>query len=328
MKLLYDKDASLDVLQGKTIAIIGYGSQAEAQSACLRDSGVNVIIGLREDGASWNKALAAGYKVMPIAEAVKQGDIVHILIPDEVQGDVFTAEIGPHLAAGKTLSFSHGFAIVFDQVKAPEGVDVIMVAPKSPGTEVRRTFEEGFGVPGLVAVEQDLSGKALQVALAMAKAEGLTRAGVFETSFADEAKEDLFGEQAVLCGGLVYLMKAGFEVLTEAGYAPEIAYFETVHEIKLIVDLIYKGGVDLMSQVVSNTAEWGMYETGPRVIGPEVKERMKKVLEEIDNGTFAKNWIQEVKNGSKVLKQKREELKAHEVEKTGQAIRKLFQTKK
>ena len=324
MRLITDNEVTLDVLKNSKIAIIGFGSQAQAQSACLRDSGVDIIIGLRPDGESWNKATAQGFDVCTITDAVQRGDIIHLLIPDEVQGKVFSSTISPYLRKGQTLSFSHGFAITYGQIKTPEKVDVIMVAPKGPGTEVRKTFSRGFGVPGLIAVKQDISGKAQETALAMAKAMGLTRAGVFQTGFEDEAREDLFGEQAVLCGGLVYLMRAGFEVLVEAGYAPEIAYFETVHELKLIVDLIYKGGIGHMSRVISNTAEWGMYVSGRKIIGPEVKDRMKELLKDIETGVFAKSWIRESRSGGKLLQEKRKEQSSHLLEKIGGEIRKLF----
>jgi ketol-acid reductoisomerase len=327
MKLYTDKDVSMDAVKNKKVAIIGFGSQGQAQAACLRDSDVEVIIGVRPEGGSWKKGSAQGFDVRSIPEAVQTGDIVHLLIPDEVQGEVFAASVAPYLRKGQTLSFSHGFSVAFRQIEVPEGIDVIMVAPKGPGTQVRKTYSEGFGVPGLIAVKRNVSGNAENRALAMAKAMGLTRAGVFRTSFEDEAKEDLFGEQAVLCGGLVHLMLAGFEVLTEAGYAPEIAYFETVHEMKLIVDLIYKGGINLMSQVISNTAEWGMHVSGSRIIGPEVKERMKEVLKDIDSGLFAKNWMNEVKSGASLLQQRREQLDSHLLEKTGGEIRALFSSR-
>jgi len=326
MKILHDSDADLGVLEGKTVAVIGYGSQGSAQAQCLRDSGVNVIIGSIKD-ASYDKAVEDGFEVMPIAEAAKRGDIIHILLPDEVHGPVYENDIKDQLEPGNALCCSHGFNIVYKQIVPPEYVDVIMVAPKSPATEERKAYLEGFGVPGLVAVKQDYTGKARDIALAMAKAMGFTRAGVLECTFEEETYEDLFGEQTVLCGGCVELMKAGFEVLTEAGYPPEMAYFECVHELKLIVDLIYQGGIQYMNAVISNTAEWGEYTVGPKIIDEGVKERMRQALKEIEDGSFAKKWIEESRNGAPNLLRMREELGNHPIEVVGRRIRSMFERK-
>ncbi len=326
MHILHDNDADLSVLNGKTIAVIGYGSQGRAQALCMRDSGLNVIIGIRP-GKSFDAAVQDGFKVLSVTEAAREADIIHILLPDEMHGPVYREEIAPEVKPGKTLSFSHGFSIVFKEIVPPAGVDVIMVAPKSPGTEERKRFVEGFGVPGLISAKVDASGKAREVALAIAKAEGLTRAGVLECTMEQETYEDLFGEQNVICGGVVDLMKYGFEVLIEAGYPPEMAYFECVHEMKLIVDLIYEGGIQKMNSVISNTAEWGEYVTGAYVITPDVKQRMKEALEKIENGTFAREWIAEARAGAPNLKAKREALGTHPVEITGARIRSLFERK-
>jgi ketol-acid reductoisomerase len=324
MEILHDKDADLGVLQGKTIAVIGYGSQGSAQALCLRDSGVNVIIGSIKD-ESYDKAVEDGFEVLPIAEAAEKGDVIHILLPDEYHGPVYAKDIAPHMKAGKALSCSHGFNIVYKQILPPEDVDVIMVAPKSPATEERKAYLDGFGVPGLVAVKQDASGNARDIALAMAKAMGFTRAGCLECTFEQETYEDLFGEQCVLCGGCVDLVKTGFEVLVEAGYPPEMAYFECLHELKLIVDLMFEGGIQKMNAVISNTAEWGEYTTGPKIITPETKERMREALKAIEDGSFAKAWLEESRGGCKTLLRKREELGNHEVEKVGREIRSLFE---
>ena len=326
MTILHDNDADLSVLNGKTIAVIGYGSQGRAQALCMRDSGLNVIIGIRP-GKSFDAAVQDGFKVLSVTEAAREADIIHILLPDEMHGPVYRDEIEAEVKPGKTLSFSHGFSIVFKEIVPPAGVDVIMVAPKSPGTEERKRFVEGFGVPGLISAKVNASGQAREVALAIAKAEGLTRAGVLECTMEQETYEDLFGEQNVICGGVVDLMKYGFEVLIEAGYPPEMAYFECVHEMKLIVDLIYEGGIQKMNAVISNTAEWGEYVTGAYVITPDVKQRMKEALEKIENGTFAREWIAEARAGAPNLKAKREALGSHPVEITGARIRSLFERK-
>lgn len=324
VNVITDEQVSKDVLNGKTVAVIGYGAQGRAQAMCMNDSGVDVVVGVRKDGASWSKVKEDGLKVMSIKEAAEWADIIHILIPDECQAEVYEAEIKDSLSEGKTISFSHGFSIVFKRIVPPENVNVIMVAPKAPGTEERKRFKEGFGVPGLVAVKQDVSGNSKTIAVAMAKAMGFTRAGVLECTFEQETYEDLFGEQTVLCGGLVELMKSGFETLVEAGYPPEMAYFECVHEMKLIVDLVYEGGIKRMAEVISNTAEYGMWSTGNKIIGPEVKERMKEALKRIENGEFAEEWMNEYKSGMKKLIEAREKIAQHQIEKTGNEIRSLF----
>ena len=292
MEKYYEADADIGVLKGKRIAVIGYGSQGRGQSLNLKDSGLDVVIGLRK-GKSWDAASKDGMKVMTVAEAVKKADIIQILLPDESQGAVFRAEILPHLTANKCLMFSHGFNIHFGQIVPPSTVDVIMVAPKGPGFMVRRQYEEGKGVPALIAIHQDHSGNAHKIALAYAKGIGATRAVVLETSFREETETDLFGEQAVLCGGITSLIKAGFETLVDAGYAPEMAYLEVLHETKLIVDLIYEGGLTNMRKYVSNTAQYGDLTRGPRVIGEESYIAMGEILEEIQDGTFAREWMLE-----------------------------------
>lgn len=326
VKILHDKDADLSVLNGKTVAVVGYGSQGSAQALCMRDSGVNVIIGSIKD-TSYDKATAEGFKVMSISDAAEKADIIHILLPDEFHGPVYHNDIKKHLKAGKVLSCSHGFNIVYKEIVPPANVDVIMVAPKSPATEERKAFLAGFGVPGLIAVNQNPSGKARDIALAMAKAMGFTRAGCLECTFEQETYEDLFGEQNVLCGGLVDLIKAGFEVLIEAGYPPEMAYFECVHEVKLIVDLIFEGGIQKMNAVISNTAEWGEYYNGPKIITPDVKERMKASLKAVEDGSFAKIWLEESRKGAPNLLAKRKALGEHPVEIVGKKIRDMFERK-
>ena len=325
MAIMHEKDADLSVLNGRTVAVIGYGSQGKAQAMCLRDSGVKVILGLRPTGKSFAEAQRDGFQVFPIAEAAKKADIIHILLPDENHGPVYAAEIKDQMAPGKTLSCSHGFNFVYKEIVPPKDVDVIMIAPKSPGSEVRKRFVEGFGVPGLIAVMQDYTGKARATAMAIAKAEGLTRAGVLECTMEQETYEDLFGEQTVLCGGMVDLMKYGFETLIEAGYPPEMAYFECVHEVKLIVDLIYEGGIQKMNSFISNTAEWGEYSTGPKIITPAVKDNMRKALQDIESGKFAKEWMAEARSGAKNLLAKRAALAEHPVDVVGKKIRSMFE---
>ncbi|MFC1769363.1 ketol-acid reductoisomerase [Nanoarchaeota archaeon] len=321
------QEGDVKAIEDKTVAVIGYGAQGRAQALCMKDSGVNVIVGLREGGSSWNKVKEDGLEVHTVSEASKRADIIHILIPDEVQGDVYESEIKEHVTEGKTLSWSHGFNIVFKRIVPPENVDVIMVAPKAPGTEERKRYVEGFGVPGLISVRQDVSGKARDTALAMAAACGFTRAGVLDCTFEQETYEDLFGEQAVLCGGLAGLIKAGFETLVDAGYPPEMAYFECLHEMKLIVDLIYEGGIANMWDVVSNTAEYGGRTRADKIITEEVKNNMKTILKDVESGKFAEEWIAEYKNGLPNLKKLREEEEKHPIETTGKEIRALFKKK-
>jgi ketol-acid reductoisomerase len=292
MKKFYESDADLNVLSGKKVAVIGYGSQGRGQALNLKDSGVDVIIGLRP-GKSWNSASEEGFSVYPVPEAVKAADVVQVLVPDEMQGALYRGEIMPHLAENKCLMFSHGFNIHFGQIVPPPTVDVVMVAPKGPGHMVRRQYEEGKGVPALIAVHQNYTGHAHEIALAYAKGIGATRAVVLETTFREETETDLFGEQAVLCGGITSLIKAGFETLVDAGYAPEMAYLEVLHETKLIVDLIYEGGFTKMRSAISNTAQYGDLTRGPRVIGAETYVAMQEILREIQDGEFAREWMLE-----------------------------------
>ncbi len=327
MEIIHDSAASLEPLTGKTIAIMGFGAQGRNQALCLRDSGVHVIIGVRQ-GKSFTAAQEDGFEVMSVKDAAEKADIIQILLPDEKHGEVYENEIKPGLKAGNALCCSHGFAYTFNTINPPKDVDVIMVAPKSPGTEVRRRFVEGFGVPGLIAVHQNATGKARDLALAIAKGEGLTKAGVLECTMQQETYEDLFGEQNVLCGGIVDLMECGFETLIEAGYPPEMAYFECIHEAKLIVDLIYEGGIQKMNQVISNTAEWGEYSNGPFILPHEqMKALMKESLRRIESGEFAAKWLAEAKNGAPTLNAKREALAEHPAEITGKRIRSLFERK-
>lgn len=323
-KIYYDQDADLNLLKGKTIAVIGYGSQGHAQAQNLRDSGLNVIVGLRPTSPTCKKAEADGLKVMAVPEAAKAADVIQILLPDELQAGIYQEQIEPYLEPGNAIMFSHGFSIHFGQIVPPPEVDVFMVAPKGPGHIVRRMYQEGKGVPCLVAVHQDYTGKAKEIGLAYAKGIGGARAGVFETTFKEETETDLFGEQAVLCGGVTELMKAGFETLVEAGYAPEMAYFECLHEMKLIVDLINEGGFNLMRYSISNTAEYGDYITGPRIITEETRKEMKKVLSEIQNGEFAKRWILENKAGRPAFNAMKKKESEHQVEKVGAELRKMM----
>lgn len=320
-KMYYDSDASLELLQGKTIAVMGYGSQGHAQAQNLKDSGLNVVVGLRADSRRWKQAEAAGLKVATVAEAAAQADVIQILLPDERQAAVYENDIKPNLTAGKCLIFSHGFNIHYGQIVPPADVDVFMVAPKSPGHLVRRTYEEGAGVPGLIAVHQDASGRAYDLALAYAKGIGCTRAGVLETTFKEETETDLFGEQAVLCGGVSELIKAGFDTLVEAGYQPESAYFECLHEMKLIVDLIYEGGMSWMRYSISDTAEYGDMVVGKRIITDETRKEMKKVLAEIQDGTFAKNWLLENQTNRPFFNATERKDAEHQIEKVGAELR-------
>jgi ketol-acid reductoisomerase len=322
--IYYEKDCNLSLLDGKTVAIIGYGSQGHAHALNLKESGVKVIIGLYDGSKSWAKAEEAGFEVYVAAEAAKKADLIMILINDEKQADMYKESVEPNLCAGKTLAFAHGFNIHFGQITPPADVDVIMVAPKGPGHTVRYEYEAGKGVPCLTAVHQDASGKALETALAYAAGVGGARAGVLLTTFKQETETDLFGEQAVLCGGVSELMKAGYDTLVEAGYDPENAYFECVHEVKLIVDMIYRGGLSLMRYSVSDTAEYGDYQVGKRIITDETKKEMKKVLAEIQDGTFAKNWIAENKNGRPNFSARRKAESELEVEKVGAELRKMY----
>jgi len=323
-KIFYKQDCDLGLLKGKTVAVIGYGSQGHAHALNLHDSGVNVAVGLTEGSKSREKAQKAGLKVLNIAEAAKAADVIMILIPDEKQAAVYKNDIEPHLKKGKTLMFAHGFNIHFKMIVPPKDVDVTMIAPKGPGHTVRSEYKEGKGVPCLVAVHQDASGNALKNALAYAAGVGGARAGVLETTFREETETDLFGEQAVLCGGVTALMKAGYETLVEAGYAPESAYFECVHEVKLIVDLIYRGGFKFMRYSVSNTAEYGDYQIGKRIITDETKKEMKKVLGEIQDGSFAAAWMKENADGCKNFYKTREEEANQPLEKVGEELRKMY----
>ena len=321
-KVYYDQDANLEILNGKTIAVCGYGSQGCGQANNLKDSGLRVVIGLYHGSKSWAVAEKDGFEVMTVAEAVKIADVVMLLIPDEKQADVYKNEIAPNLKSGAVLGFSHGFNIHFAQIVPPKDVDVMMVAPKGPGHLVRRTFVEGSGVPDVFAVEQDATGNCFDIALAYARGIGGTRAGVIQTTFKEETETDLFGEQCVLCGGLTHLIQSGFETLVEAGYQPEIAYFETFHEMKLIVDLMYEGGMAKMRKSISDTAEYGDYTTGPKIITADVRKAMEKALAEIQDGTFARNWLVENRAAGRAnfLAQRRIHAE-HQIETVGKKLR-------
>lgn len=324
-KIYYDKDADKSLLEGKIVAVIGYGSQGRGQALNLKDSGVNVVMGLKEGGKSWAKAEKDGFRVETIEKAVHQADIVQILIPDEVQPRTCSENrILENLKEGGTLMFSHGFNIHFKQIIPPEYIDVIMVAPKGPGPIVRKMYTEGRGVPNLIAIYQDFSGHAKETALAYSQAIGGTRAGVIETSFQEETETDLFGEQAVLCGGVVSLIQAGFDTLIEAGYQPEVAYFECLNEMKLIIDLIYSGGITHMRNSVSNTAEYGDYIAGKRIITEDTKKEMKKILEEVRNGTFARNWLLENQVGRPFFNAMRDKESEFLIEKVGEQVRAMI----
>jgi ketol-acid reductoisomerase len=323
MKVYYDKDADLKQFKDKTVAIIGYGSQGHAHANNLKDSGVQVILGLRE-GASWNKAERAGFKVVSPAQAAKLSDVVMILTPDELHADLYRAEIGPNLRKGGYLAFAHGFSIHFGQVVPRSDLNVFMIAPKGPGHLVRSEYSKGSGVPSLLAIHQDPSKDTQKIGLAYAKAIGGTRAGVIETTFREECETDLFGEQVVLCGGLTALIQAGFETLTEAGYSPEMAYFECLHEVKLIVDLIYEGGISNMRYSISNTAKFGDVTRGPRIITDETRREMKRILNEIQSGQFAKEWILENKAGRPVFNALLKKGETHPVEEVGSALRSMM----
>lgn len=324
MKVFYDKDADLSLIKGKQVTIIGYGSQGHAHAQNLNDSGVKVTVGLRKDGASWNKAANAGLQVKEVAEAVKGADVVMMLLPDEQIAEVYNKEVAPNIKAGAALAFAHGFNVHYGQVIPRADVDVIMIAPKAPGHTVRGTYAQGGGVPHLIAVHQDKTGSARDVALSYATANGGGRAGIIETNFREETETDLFGEQAVLCGGTVELIKAGFETLVEAGYAPEMAYFECLHELKLIVDLIYEGGIANMNYSISNNAEYGEYVTGPRVVTEDTKNAMRQCLKDIQTGEYAKSFILENKAGAPTLISRRRLTAEHQIEEVGGKLRAMM----
>jgi len=323
-KRYYEQDGSLTPLKGKTIAIIGYGSQGHAHALNLRDSGLQVVVGLHAGSKSKQKAEGAGLRVLSVGEATKAADFIMVLLPDHLQGEVYRNDIAPSLSAGKTLMFAHGFNIHFNEIKPPSDIDVSMIAPKAPGHRVRELFVEGVGVPALVAIAQDASGKALENALAYAFGLGCLKAGVIETTFKEETESDLFGEQAVLCGGVSELIRAGFETLTAAGYAPEIAYFECLHELKLIVDLIYEGGLGYMRYSISDTAEYGDYTRGPRIVTQQTRDEMKKILSEIQSGEFARTWLDENRTGRKKFLSMREEAKDQPIERVGAELRAMM----
>jgi ketol-acid reductoisomerase len=321
MQIFYDKDAKMTNLKGKTVAIIGFGSQGHAHALNLKESGVSVVVGELKDSQPWKSAKQEGLKVMTASAAAKTGDIIMILCPDELQPIIYKNEIEPNLKKGNVLAFAHGFNIHYGQITPPADIDVIMVAPKGPGHLVRRTYQEGSGVPCLLAVEQNASGKARDIGMAYARGIGGTRAGLIETTFRDETETDLFGEQVVLCGGLVELIQAGYDTLIEAGYKPEMAYFECLHEVKLIVDLIYEGGIANMNASISNTAEYGEYSRGPRIINEDTRDEMRECLLEIQNGEFAKEWVLENQANAPVFKAMRREYASHPIEQIGAELR-------
>ncbi len=320
-RIYYDQDADVSRLHGRTIAVLGYGIQGSAQAQNLRDSGLKVVVGLHDGARRRAQAETDGFKVASVAEAVRQADYVQVLIPDERQGDTYATEIAPNLRAGQVLAFSHGFAIHFHQIVPPADIDVLMIAPKAPGNTVRNLYQDGQGVPALIAIHQDASGHARDLGLAYARAIGCTRAGVFETSFKEETETDLFGEQNVLCGGVADLVKAGFDILVEAGYAPEMAYFECCHELKLIVDLIYAGGLEGMYQGVSNTAEYGGMTAGPRVVDEHVRANMRENLRRVQSGEFAKEWVLENRANWPVMTALRSSEQAHPITAVGRELR-------
>ena len=324
VEIYYEKDANLELLEDKTIAILGYGSQGHAQAQNLKESGLNVVVAELEGTPNWKQAQQDGMELMSTPEAVKAADLIHVLVPDEVQSKVYKTQIEPNLQEGNALGFSHGFNIHFDQIVPPENVDVYMIAPKSPGHLVRRLYQEGKGVPGLLAVEQDYTGQAKDFALAYAKGIGCARAGVLETSFKEETETDLFGEQAVLCGGTTALVKAGFETLVEAGYQPEIAYFECLNELKLIVDLMYEGGISNMRYSISDTAQYGDIKVGPQIVDEHVKENMKKALKDVQSGQFAREWILENQANRPVFNSLTEKDENHLIEKVGRKLRDMM----
>ncbi|MGR8919973.1 MAG: ketol-acid reductoisomerase [Gammaproteobacteria bacterium] len=321
LNIYYDKDADLSLIQSKKVAIIGYGSQGHAHANNLKDSGVEVVVGLRPGSGSWQKAEGAGLNVASIADAAAAADLVMVLAPDETQADLYATEVEPNIKQGAVLAFAHGFNIHFGQIVPRGDLDVVMIAPKGPGHLVRSTYQEGGGVPSLIAVYQDASGQAKDIALSYASANGGARAGVIETSFQEETETDLFGEQSVLCGGITALIQAGFDTLVEAGYAPEMAYFECLHEVKLIVDLIYEGGIANMRYSISNTAEYGDFTRGPRIVTDETRAEMRKILSEIQTGEFAREWIGENRTGVAVLKAKRRLAQQEQIEEVGERLR-------
>lgn len=324
MQVYYDKDCDLSLIQGKKVVILGYGSQGHAHANNLKESGGDVTVALRKGSASWQKAEKAGLKVAEVTEAVKDADVVMILAPDELQKQIYYRDVEPNLKEGAALAFAHGFNIHFNQIEAREDLDVIMVAPKAPGHTVRSTFVEGGGTPSLIAIDQDKSGQAKEIALSYASAIGAGRSGIIETSFREETETDLFGEQAVLCGGVTALIQTGFETLVEAGYAPEMAYFECLHEMKLIIDLIYEGGMANMRYSISNTAEFGDYLTGPKIVTDETREAMRQVLKDIQDGEFAKNFILDNQAGFTTLKAKRRLSAEHQIEQVGSKLRAMM----
>jgi ketol-acid reductoisomerase len=324
IKRYYEQDGDLSLLKGKTAAIIGYGSQGHAHALNLRDSGVDVVVGLPEGSKSRAKAEQVGLRVLPVAEASRAGDFIMVLVPDHIQGELYKSDIEPQLKPGKTLMFAHGFNIHFGFIQPPSSIDVSMIAPKAPGHRVREVFTEGQGVPGLVAIHQDASGNALKNALAYGHGIGCLRAGILETTFKEETETDLFGEQTVLCGGVSELIRAGFETLVEAGYAPEMAYFECLHEVKLIVDLIYEGGLSYMRYSVSDTAEYGDYTRGPRIVTAETRREMKKILGEIQSGAFAREWMEENRSGRQKFLAMRRAQEGQQIEQVGAELRKMM----
>jgi len=324
MNVYYDKDANLDLIRAKQIAVIGYGSQGFAQANNLKDSGCNVTVGLRHGSGSWHKAEHAGFRVFPVAQAAAEADIVMMLVPDELAPEIYAREVAESITPGKYLSFSHGFSIHYNFIQPPEDVNVFMVAPKGPGHLVRHEYKRGAGVPCLLAVNQDPTGDTKQLGLAYASAIGGGRAGIIETTFREETETDLFGEQAVLCGGLTSLIKAGFETLTEAGYAPEMAYFECLHEMKLIVDLLYEGGISEMRYSISNTAQYGDMTRGPIVVNHETKLRMEGLLKDIQSGAFAHDWMNEARNGRQRFQQLNDEAREHPIERVGERLRTMM----
>jgi ketol-acid reductoisomerase len=324
MKVYYDKDCNLDLIKSKKVAMIGFGSQGHAHAENLRDSGVEVVVGLRKGGSSWNKAANKGFEVLEVADAVKVADVVMILLPDELQADIYKNEIAPNLKDGATIAFGHGFNIHFGRIVPAENINVMMIAPKAPGHTVRSEFVKGGGIPDLIAVDKDPSGNTKDLALSYASAIGGGRTAIIETTFKDETETDLFGEQAVLCGGITALIKAGFETLTEAGYPPEMAYFECLHETKLIVDLIFEGGISNMRYSISNTAEYGDMVSGPRVINEESKRAMKQILTEIQNGKFAKDFILEGQTGYPRMTAERRLMAEHPIEQVGAKLREMM----